>query len=519
MKSKGECFGLRKECSHTKHAIPCVAQLQGRRGYRVGWYMGLLLALALPGCAAIVRVPGPRDEFMKQHYIVAHEDGYTISTEKRMLMSTKLSVGEATHDIEDRIFTAGVDRHARKLRPGEQLQIMVFVHGGLNGYGDDFDRMREMLARPEDCPESGQRPIPTRLFVSARCDNALTRYYPIFINWNSELWDSIRDDLFFIRFGRRHPEIGWFTWPFVLGGRVAAAVFGAPNGVVAQIWNFWNMKPEGAEWAEGVLFPVRAVTTPAVKAFGTSAWQIMERRANLLVTRQLEGGREGAAWNFLQAINKRIEMSGDSGRWKMPDGMEVPVEVTLVGHSMGAIVLNRLISESTESDYSPITRIVYLAPAASIEEVEMTVRPFLRVNPKSRFWAFNLHQKDEARELHWLPPRGTLLVWIDSFFEPFNELADARYGRTQGLRVYGYREDWQDFEQNRSTEEKGINMCEWKEKEGRPTQHGKIADPEYLEKMLWVVDHTVFKENLPGPRTPMACMHVDPRIQRTDPLR
>src|SRR5438128_5875103 len=186
-----------------------VLHLVWRARFRV--LLSASLTLNSVGCASIPPSVGPDEQFLKAHYVLAHEDGFALSTEKELLRHKKLSAKEARDDIRERII-AGIDAYALgrwldhgekedgERATGEPLQVMVYAHGGLNGYGNDFDRMRTLLAPPADCKPGH---APSRLFASAECANARTHYYPIFVNWNSEVWDSIRDDLFFIRFGKR----------------------------------------------------------------------------------------------------------------------------------------------------------------------------------------------------------------------------------------------------------------------------------------------------------------------------
>ena len=283
----------------------------------------------------------------------------------------------------------------------------MFAHGGLNGYDADFRRMRQMLAAP-----CGPNDPPRRLFVSQDCGRARTDYYPIFINWNSGLPDSIADDLFFIRFGRRRPQYALFTWPFVLAGRLVESIFSAPAAWLASSRTYWEGDPNAGEITESTaLLPVRALTIPVVKAFGTSAWQIMRRRADLVAADRLEPAREpegapplrrrGAARTLFEVLASRVERCGGRACWKVDGqtGTGGPVEVTLVGHSMGAIVLNRLLVTPRPL---PVKRIVYLAPAASLEEIEGQVRPYLAHPPDTgagqpEFWTFTLTRHDEAR--------------------------------------------------------------------------------------------------------------------------
>lgn len=465
--------------------------------------LGALVGLV--GCASIAPTPGPGEAHFRHHYVLAHEDGSSMAIEREILRHRILDRAEASADIGERI-VGGIEQHARRLwpdlRPGETrsdqtLELLVFVHGGLNGYGDDFARMRDMLAAPEDC--DGARAA-TRLFVSAGCGHAQTRYYPIFVNWNSELMDSIGDDLFRIRRGKPNPIVAAFTWPFVLGARLAEAVFAAPYGWVTNADDFIDGDPKGDQWLEGAAsFLPRSLATPLVKAFGTSAWQIMKRRAALVAAPQFASKQyEGAAFTLLRALSGRID---EQNHWILtsPPGARVRVAITLVGHSMGAIVINRLLAASIHLDRPiPVTRIVYLAPAPSINDVAVT--HLYRLRHRTRFWTFALQRSDETWERHWFAPRGTLLVWIDNYFEDGVEVADGRFGRTHTYRNrYNLHGPWS---QPRGTER--FNVCEWASAD-RPTTHHAVGDPRHLTTALAHVGPEVFTAPPPTAGSPLVC--------------
>ena len=480
------------------------------RVWRARFYVLLSASFTLAGCASIPSSVGPEEHFLKAHYILAHEDGFALSTEKELLRHKKLSAKEARDDIRKRII-AGIDTYALgrwldhgekkegEQAMGEPLQLMVYAHGGLNGYGNDFDRMRTLLAAPADC-KPGHAPL--RLFASAECANARTRYYPIFVNWNSEVWDSIRDDLFFIRFGKRVDETTWpmvITAPFVAAGRLAEGIFSAMNGFAVNVKTFGQSEPGAFDWFEGgtTLLP-RALTTPVVKAFGTSAWEIMNRRAGVLTARRLDSKREGVVWSLLNELDGRIEVINDRAYWKIASrpGAKVPVEITLVGHSMGAIVLNRaLVASRGLPTARAIKRVVYLAAAASIKDTE-AVRLIDQANQGPRFWSFTLSRRDEARERSFfgLAPRGTLLVWVDDFFEPVVEPAGKRSGAARSQEEFAG--SWPE----------GPANCEWDGKvEARPRSHSALNKPEFLEAALRHVDSSLFAASDDEPKTIVHC--------------
>lgn len=143
----------------------------------------------------------------------------------------------------------------------------------------------------------------------------------------------------------------------------------------------------------------------------------------------------GAVEMFLQELEKELE-PGHS--------------ITLMGHSMGAIVANEILLRHGRK--LPIDNIVYLAAACSVKESQDAIVPYLRYRKsqqkKAHFYNLSLHPIAEQSEAFLSPerqrprpheyvvasagllvPRGSLLVWLDSFFTHPVNLEDLRLGR------------------------------------------------------------------------------------------
>jgi hypothetical protein len=78
-----------------------------------------------------------------------------------------------------------------------------------------------------------------------------------------------------------------------------------------------------------------------------------------------------------------------------------------------------------------VRNVVYMAPACSIAEAEEALVPFLRKNPEARFYLLTLHPIAEAEEVEgWdIPSRGSLLEWIDLWFDAPEHPLDRRLGK------------------------------------------------------------------------------------------
>src|SRR5699024_8620932 len=97
-----------------------------------------------------------------------------------------------------------------------------------------------------------------------------------------------------------------------------------------------------------------------------------------------------------------------------------------------SIVLNELIRRFPQPDYS---NIVYMGAACSIRDFERCVIPYLTKHKSTRFYDLCLHPMAEDMEAHaWdLPPRGSLLVWIDNFLADPQTSKDWTLGRWENV--------------------------------------------------------------------------------------
>lgn len=85
------------------------------------------------------------------------------------------------------------------------------------------------------------------------------------------------------------------------------------------------------------------------------------------------------------------------------------MNITLVGHSMGAIIVNNLLSVDATLKYN---NIVHMASADSIANLFEYVLPYLSEHQGARFYSLSLHPENEVRESNALGtiPSGRLLV-------------------------------------------------------------------------------------------------------------
>jgi hypothetical protein len=152
----------------------------------------------------------------------------------------------------------------------------------------------------------------------------------------------------------------------------------------------------------------------------------------------------GALARLLHALNDVA--AGGTGEEK---GVGIPMqmqstlktgqdfEVTLIGHSMGTIVLNDFIRDYESYPNLKITDIVYMAAACSIRDFERSVIPYMRSTKgkDARFYNLTLHPLNDAREANAynLIARGSLLEWIDSFFTTPSTHMDRTLGKWENI--------------------------------------------------------------------------------------
>lgn len=362
----------------------------------------------------------------------------------------------------------------------EGRRVLIFVHGGLTPPESSLTRS---AARTAEIEEAG--------------------YFPIFIVWNPELWSSYREHLAYVRRGR-YEEDSDLLGPFYFLADLGRAITRTPVVWTFQADNDFKRIRAGASaiyhsgvnrrWLDNPQFanavavtaaltteyhehapsaiptslgPVkgkaldpflhnvwffasvvpRMFLTPSLDAGGMAAWDNMYRRASILfdgfTTSNLRlpstqpatfiHPGPGAVVRLIEELHKKQEAEG----WK----------ITLVGHSMGSIVLNELVrrcdqlhdgAHRTDGDERfrlKFDNIVYLAAACSVRDFQRTVVPYMQHNPDTQFYNLSLHPVNEIREnsFYELAPRGSLLVWIDDMFSTARTPLDRTLGRWENI--------------------------------------------------------------------------------------
>lgn len=447
----------------------------------------------------------------------------------------------------------------------EKKKLLIFVHGGLNDFQSGLDRA---VARTADILRAG--------------------YYPIFINWDSNLWHTYREHVLYVRQGQYHDPL-WnrpgleadlpYVFSDLIGGLAKLPLS------VLQTWKndyegsslcpvgnhysrscgdnptaaarYLNCKYKKAGWnirlpenhislterlidfaratPEWILAqPTRSVVSPALVQGGSEAWNNMLRRIDVafrtdgdfLLPKEaypsecrddpssLQRSPTGALALFFQELVNFIQKD-QIHQW----------EITLVGHSMGSILLNRVIRRFGEN--LPISHIVYMGSASTIKDYEETVWPYIRSRrgqiyfqtqqrklceatltqaryrqPRDaeaeqqqiaqadcrklfplrkipHFYNLMLHPKAEAQEasVYGIVPRGSLLVWLDGFLTNPPTLLDRMLGRFTNFMETADRTP-PDIAKYIHPKVFGLDTDD-------PQNHGDFSEKKFWKKSFW----------------------------------
>jgi|GEM_PF-3065635 pimeloyl-ACP methyl ester carboxylesterase len=337
-----------------------------------------------------------------------------------------------------------------KGRGGDTLKVLLFFHGGLNHPSYNDERLDRYLAEME-------------------CDG----FYPLYVSWRSGAFVSFWDRFTSVRNGGiargpmapvrgtvytlsdtlsglvKFPETGWD----VTANSIAAAD-ARQRGMDRDRPDYQD--DEALYWPEsepysfldqtlyrsGQVLPgvVRLLMTPVVQGLGTPAWSMMLRRTKHLTTMEADvlgynedycGDDCAVEGNGVVAVLARRL---DELNRRLPSGMTM--EITLVGHSMGAIVANELVSLYPQLPYKTI---IHMGAADSSRNWIDKTYPWLKAHaddPDVAFYNLVLHPTSEEREVrgYFLIPNGSLLVWLDDMLTQPDHMLDRRSGRWTNAR-------------------------------------------------------------------------------------
>lgn len=132
------------------------------------------------------------------------------------------------------------------------------------------------------------------------------------------------------------------------------------------------------------------------------------------------------------AINEGCFVSSDFSK-------SLPPEIHLFGHSMGGFVVNETLARFTDL---PITNATYMAAANSKREFEIASREYLHSPANQQaapaaFFNLTLHPTAESRErfMGGILPLGSLLEWVDEYFEGPRTFDDRTWGKWNNVMI------------------------------------------------------------------------------------
>ncbi|NMP32087.1 hypothetical protein HII17_10950 [Thalassotalea sp. M1531] len=339
-----------------------------------------------------------------------------------------------------------------------ELKILVYVHGGLNTYANTDERMESQLSQ----------------ITQEQSD----WHYPIYISWPSNVPGTIQEHYFEVREGRDTSTwAGILSSPFVLFEDIFTAIGRAPANVYYQFTNDkdrfasgWNNDFLSSVWKEadyqytqhffdnpgefesnkyyvneienikinrstyqntgfvnGVKSGALVVVTPVRYVAGIvwngtlagDSWDMMKRRARAIAYPTGEFNKSVRDSNRVgQGVGRLFSRLFELEK----QHPTLDIKLTLVGHSMGTIVLNNMLTRyQTDFEKSQsLDTIVYMAAAANTIETLSIVPDILRNNPNNiGFYNLTLNRVAEVAETYFagLAPSGSLLVSIDKYHD------------------------------------------------------------------------------------------------------
>ncbi|WLE96016.1 MAG: hypothetical protein QTN59_15180 [Candidatus Electrothrix communis] len=367
-------------------------------------------------------------------------------------------------------------------------ELLIYIHGGLNNEAAALKRAMQ-----------------TYRLIRA------SGKYPLFINWNSEGLRSYGSHLAHIRQGEQS-DTAWATSPIYFLSDIGNSLVNAPKAwTVTGIHWFDSLKskknadqelcaqqarhnklynhPERElvhsreseidfnlsrklQWL--ITIPSKIITTPFTYTLAKPAWDIMLRRTSTLFytcedlkknpsdNEECEAERSVITWS-MQPIKLK---NGNGSLYRFLSALETDqkkteaskkVKITLIGHSMGAIIVNQIVNLGLDLIYK---NIVHMASADSIENLLNKVVPYIDCslegtcnmggeknegkeknkgkkdeNNPVNFYSLHLHPDNENRETSGggFIPSGSLLTWIDNMYTVPKTVLDKRSGRWDNM--------------------------------------------------------------------------------------
>lgn len=471
------------------------------------------------GCASTIQIP--EDKLPHMLAINQNGDSFPVEIANGARAGDRPDIDKQVEDIVDNIKAKGVNN------------ILLIVHGGLNRIQKSVERAKEQTG--EILKKDAQRPA----------------YYPIFVNWDSGMGEAYWDHLWRIRQGREAPKLGPVTSPAYLASDIGRALIRLPitygyqgyNAIIpVQVASEDDLQRFNKEFYDremphehgirlgtdnqrtflrrlwdkaGYVFPgvLKLVTTPALDTVGVSAWDNMLRRTMNVFRRSDDYIPKDDPTDTQSRDFDKLTLSAPTAEneskspptgalaklmralrgLKTKDSNGPQYTITLIGHSMGTIILNELLRKYSDKEKDLLYKnIVYMGAACSINDFESAVIPYLRNNVETNFYNLTLHPSAEQNEtILDLVPRGSLLVWIDTFATKPSTLADLRLGAWNNA-IAAWKFIPQGVRRRITLKGFGINDPKTNTRESgytKPQEHGDFNDEEFWDPGYWKVSN------------------------------
>ena len=347
----------------------------------------------------------------------------------------------------DELLDAIVDEIALEIPVDGKKRVMLYFHGGLG------------------VPKHGTERL--EAFLKNYCGSPARPVYPVFVSWRSGVGVSVKDRYLNVRNGEYVGKKGAILrLPFYLVSDLASGIAKGPEtyydvfaDTMARVGI--ERKKESARRAEykdeiqaGVLElqgkgdvgfldqlredtkeygarlttgRARFVTTPLIQGVGTHGWEAMRRRAEKIFATEADSQDSVDGYRTAQELGSdentgMVSLLARRIRQLDHDLGNDRLEITVVGHSMGAIIANLLVRDFPDL---PIKRIIHMASADSVRNWKSMTKPWLAKHPDVEFYNLVLHPYNEIRDDYSeklglrgrkIVPRGSLLIWIDQMF-------------------------------------------------------------------------------------------------------
>lgn len=482
--------------------------------------LGLLLGAVLSGCqGGIARHAAPEESAKKPaqsdharpsahilavdssgNYLPISDDLRFRSGDGRRLLRTNAAGGcvsfRALNDHISDMF-AHIDASGKK-------KLLIFIHGGMISIPESLKRIKSQYRQ---------------------ILNGNDGSYPIFIVWRSGLMSSYWEQLCCIRGGQYNVPLGTVTLPLYLLKDIGVAVFNAPLAWGHATYVYWSSIAEKKNVADVrelrcdvqsasslhqargdgvnychkgnkvkeerilhdtfnfIMFFPKMVTIPFVSSMGKTGWDNMLRRTET----QFRNPIELSDSSDTCATEARAFSRGSGATSIFFSRLERyladrNMEVSIVGHSMGSIIVNKTLELYPDIRYR---HIVFMAAADSINNTINALGDYMQKHPETEFYNVMMHPQADANEIprytFGIAPNGSLLEWIDEMYGPNRTRLDLTAGKWWNSKdiLHLFPDDPQ--------LRKRIHMKVFGFYDRDPVHHGDFTEIELLKYPYW--DH------------------------------